>query len=263
MADELLYSQSEALILVTLLVLLGVGAEVGYRLGYRCQSRTDESAKSHIRSIQAAVLALLGLLLGFTLAASISRLDQRKQAVLHEANAIGTAALRAQLLPALVKAEATSLFRQYVDIRLESSRRSWDQGVRNEFDRKATHIQERLWDQAAAVGQKEPQNFTTGLFIQALNEMIDSKAARDAALDNHVPETVLFLLFYAAVSAIGMVGYVNGLTSKRLSVLTGLLLILIGLTIAVIVDLDRPRRGLISVSQKSMIELKKGLDMMR
>lgn len=79
MPGELVYNQSEALIVVTLMVLLVVGAEVGYRLGCHCQSRIDDSAKSQIGSIQSAVVSLLGLLLGFTLATSRTNLGQSEK----------------------------------------------------------------------------------------------------------------------------------------------------------------------------------------
>jgi len=261
LADEFLYSQSEALFVLVLLALLFACAEAGYRLGLCRRSRLDESAKSRLSSIQSAILALLGLLLGFTVAMSVSRYDGRKHAVVSEANAIGTAALRARLLPAPERGEAVTLLRQYVDIRLQSAQqRLLDPAALDELERKALQLHEKLWLLAAAVNSKEPQNFTTGLFITALNDLIDVKGLRDAALDNHVPASVLVLLFAAAILAVGMVGYSNGIATHRAAVVTGMLIVLFALTIFVIVDLDRPRRGLIRVSQISMTELKKGLD---
>lgn len=260
MADEFLYSQSEALVVLFLLALLFAGAEAGYRLGLRRRLRMDEAAKSRLDSVQSEILVLLGILLGFTVAMSVSRYDGRKHAVVSEANAIGTAALRARLLPAPERGEAVTLLRQYVDTRLQSTQRRLDQAALNELERKASQVHEQLWLLAAVVNRKEPQNFTTGLFISALNDLIDAKGLRDAALDNHVPASVMLLLFTAAILAVSMVGYSNGVANHRATVVTGMLIVLFALTIFVIVDLDRPRRGLIRVSQISMTELKKGLD---
>jgi uncharacterized membrane protein (Fun14 family) len=259
MSDELLYHQSEALILLILIALLFVGAEVGYRLGRR-QSSLGEPAKSQLSSIQSAILALLGFLLGFTVAMSISRLDARKHAIVQEANAIGTAALRGRLLPAAEKTEAIHALRRYVDLRLQSSAAHFDSSARSALDRQLAELHERLWLLVAAVAKKEPQNFTTGLFIGAINDLIDAKGTRDAALDNHVPESVLFLLFIAATIAVGMVGYLNGIAAHRAWVVTELLIGLFALSIFVIIDLDRPGRGLINVSQKNMIDLKNSLE---
>ena len=260
MSGELLYSQSETLIAVLLLAFLLAAAEVGYRIGLRRQSKTGESADSQIGAIQSAMLGLLGLLLGFTIATSISRYDGRKQALVHEANAIGTAALRARLLPGPEKVQAVNLIRQYVDDRLQSSLQSWNPELREKLDQKAAQIHEQLWLLATSVAKKEPQNFTTGLFIQAVNELIDAKGTRDASFDNHVPETVLVLLFCAAILTVGKVGYANGIANHRAAVVTGMMIVVIAMTIFVIVDLDRPRLGLIKISQKSMIELKNSIE---
>ncbi len=137
---------------------------------------------------------------------------------------------------------------------------TWDPAALDELERKASQLHEKLWLLAAAVNSKEPRNFTTGLFITALNELIDAKGLRDTALDNHVPASVLVLLFAAAILAVGMVGYCNGVANHRAVVVTGMLIVLFALTTFVIVDLDRPRRGLIRVSQISMTELKKSLN---
>src|SRR5687767_4262821 len=69
--------------------------------GYRFGRRDDTSPRTHegIGAIEAAIVALLGLLLGFAFAGSMSRLDARRELLVHEANAIGTAYLRVDLLP--------------------------------------------------------------------------------------------------------------------------------------------------------------------
>ena len=72
--------------------------ECGYRIGNRASKRS-EHAHEGIGTLGAAVFALLGLLLGFTFANGISHLDQRRQLIVREANAIGTAYLRLTSFP--------------------------------------------------------------------------------------------------------------------------------------------------------------------
>jgi hypothetical protein len=93
-----------------------------------------------------------------------------------------------------------------------------------------------------------------------MNEVIDVKGEHDAAVANHVPESVLLLLFGFAVLTSGVLGYGNGLSGSRALGTAAILALLITLVILVIVDLDRPRRGLIQVSQESMINLQKSLE---
>jgi hypothetical protein len=60
--------------------------------------------------------------------------------------------------------------------------------------------------------------------------------------------------------SIGVTGYSAGLKRARLLVLRGILAILVAATLLVIIDLDRPRRGLIKVSEGGMLQLQQDLD---
>lgn len=103
--------------------------------------------------------------------------------------------------------------------------------------------------------QKDDRPVTTGLFIQELNEVIDLHTERVAAMENHVPESVLLLLFLVALMAAVLVGYGCGLAKRRHLFSTSIVALLIGMVIIAIIDLDRPNRGLIRVDQTSMIRL--------
>ena len=112
MATELLYQQSAVLITIALVAAMVLVAELGYRLGRRGRKTHDEPERTQIVSIQSVTLGLLALLLGFTFAMALSRFEYRKQMVVEESNAIGTAALRSQFLPASHGDEINRLFRR-------------------------------------------------------------------------------------------------------------------------------------------------------
>jgi uncharacterized membrane protein (Fun14 family) len=71
----------------------------------------------------------------------------------------------------------------------------------------------------------------------------------------HVPEVVLILLFVVFISSGGILGYSAGLSGKRVFAPIVLVSLLITLIVFIIIDLDRPKRGLIQVNQEVMIEL--------
>ncbi len=77
-----------------------------------------ETARSAVSNIHAAILGLLGLLLAFTFSMAVARYETHSSLVLEEANAIGTACLRARLLPEPQRTEVAQLFQKYVDARL-------------------------------------------------------------------------------------------------------------------------------------------------
>jgi Na+/H+-dicarboxylate symporter len=116
-------------------------------------------------------------------------------------------------------------------------------------------VLDSLWRHVGEAVAIDDRPVTTGLFIQALNEMIDAYGSRDAALNRHVPEAVLLLLLGTFVLTAALVGYSSGLVGHRVSLATYVLVVLIVLLVFLIVDLDRPRRGLIEVSQQSLIDL--------
>ena len=260
MSAELLYDQPEWPILVGLLGLLLLAIEAGYRVGRRRRPASSELVRAQVGSIQGALLGLFALLLGFTFAMALARFDVRRQMVVREANAIGTAALRAQLLPAGQRAHMAELFRRYVETR---RRTAHGPNIRTPghmaLDAEAGRLQGRMRRQAAAAAEADPRSVPRGLLLQAMNELIDVKGERDAALANHVPESVLMLLFAFAVLTSGVLGYGNGLAGARALGTAGALTVVITLVILIIIDLDRPRRGLIHVSEESMINLQQSL----
>jgi hypothetical protein len=124
-----MYDQNSLLISGLLFVSMLVAMEVGYLLGRRDELRANESSRTHVGAIQASLLGVLALLLGFTFSLSLQRFDSRSQAVVDEANAIGTTYLREQLLRATLRGEVQSLLRRYVDLHVKAGTVSLDNEV--------------------------------------------------------------------------------------------------------------------------------------
>jgi hypothetical protein len=254
-ADERLYDLDLGLIYLASIVVFLVVLEAGFRLGRRALANSPEGEITELATIQGAMLGLLGLLLGFTFSMAITRFEARKQLLLDEVNAIGTTFLRAQILPDPARQEVSSLLRRYVDIRLEAYHYLADSGQARSLGDQTSQLQRQLWGQAARLGDQHPRSVPTGLFISSLNEVIDLYAKRQTALENHVPEIILILLYFVACIAFGLIGYASAAGGRRNFVATLIASIAIAAVILVIIDLDRPQRGLIRVSQKQMLEL--------
>lgn len=260
MEQELLYGLNLWVILIASLVLFLGATEVGFFLGRRVhRSGVDEHSRSQIATIQAAIMGLLALILGFTFAMSMSRYDKRKQMILEEANAIGTTFLRTQLLPEPPRREISNLLRQYVDVRLEVYAAGVDEEKLRRALAGANKLHKQIWSYTPALGEKDPRAVTTGLFLLSLNEMIDLHAKRLTAMENHVPESALILLYFLATMAVLFIGYSSGVAGLRKFFVTIMLPVLIAAVIHVIIDIERPHRGLIKVGQHRIIELRQAL----
>ena len=235
--------------------------EVGYRAGIPRRERTDEASRTHIHLTETSTLGLLALLLAFAFSQALQRYDSRSEQVVDEANAIGTAYLRIDLLPPALRDDVRLVMRRYVDLKVKSTTfaTSDEAGWRAVVD-EASALQPVLWAYAMRAAQIDPSPVASGLFIQALNEMFDSFGRRDAGLARHVPEVVLFLLFCVFMIAATIVGFAAGTSGHRPPAVSLVMIGLIGVLIYVILDLDRPRRGLIEVPKQSLYDLRESVN---
>jgi hypothetical protein len=258
---EVLYGQPLWLIFLLLIGFLLSADEVGYRVGNRQRDAASDLARSQFSHLQGALFGLFALLLGFSFAMALSRFDDRQDMVVEEANAIGTVALDVQLLPDAQRSQATDLVRRYVDLRVEArSGANLLTPRRLALDAQTAELQDQLWQHAVAAAQANPQSVPAGLFLQAVSDMGDAKEERDAALANHVPESVLFLLFVFAILTSATVGYGNALAGGRALGMAVVFTVLIVNVLMVILDLDRPGRGVIQVNQEAMFNLQKSVN---
>jgi hypothetical protein len=255
---EFLYQQNEFLIILAVFVLFLVATELGFRWGTRYASLPQES-KSLILTTQSAMMVLLALLLAFSFAMAEGRFGTRQQLIVDEANAIGTADLRSQMLTEPYRQEVRESLRGYVDSRLAYYQAGIDPEKLLEATARTKQLQKDLWSEAMSAAGHSATPVLTALFISSLNDVIDLSAKRDAARRNHVPEVVLFFLFAVAGLSMSLLGFGAGLGNHRHFCLTTLVAFLVASAILVVMDLDRPRRGIIEVSQQSMIDLRNSL----
>ncbi|TAK82810.1 MAG: hypothetical protein EPO12_06720 [Aquabacterium sp.] len=260
MSEDRLYGISQVWFALALLVAVLAVAELGWRWGRRRHAQADDGERNQVSAISAAVLGLLALLIGFTFSMAVNRFDLRQGLVLEEANAIGTTALRAQLLQPAAEAEVVRLLRQYVQVRLDFHDAGIDERRLHAVNAQTAVVQQALWRVAMQQARGGGNAAQVNLFIMALNDTIDLHGKRLAAMRNHVPPTVILLLLLVTLGAVGLVAYGGGLHARRQLVAQTVLAVLLVLAIMLIVDLDRPRRGLILVSQQSMLDTQQELD---
>lgn len=253
---ELLYNHAAGLVTAVLALGMLMALELGYRLGRRQALNTREALRTHINSVQASLLGLLALIIGFTFAVALQHYDERSAAVVTEANALGTTWLRTSLLVEPERGELRTLLRRYVDMRVGEGHEALSASAqRSAALAAASQLHNQLWQAATRVVAKDNNPVTSGLFVAALNDSIDAFGTRNAHLSRHVPEVVLWILFATFGVTAGVLGYSAGIAAHRPPLASMLLVALIVLVTYLIIDLDRPRRGLIQVSQTPMLEL--------
>jgi hypothetical protein len=239
---------------IAILAVVLLSVEVGYRVGRYRASRVEEK-ETPVGEMVAATLGLLAFILAFTFGLAATRFDTRRQLLLDEANAIGTTYLRAAMLPEK-GAEIRLLLRDYVDARLEAVK----PGRLAEGVRRSENIQNRLWELAVPIGQKNPNSIVVGLFVQSLNEVIDLHAKRlTAGVRNRIPLAIWAALYGISIFSFAAMGYHSGLTGTTRSLVIVAVSFTFSVVIGLIADLDRSQEGILTIGQEALIEARESM----
>jgi uncharacterized protein YqgC (DUF456 family) len=242
----------EWLVFAATIAVFLLSARVGVLLGARVRARTGSSEFTELGTTVGGLLGLMGLLLAFTFGMAGERFDRRKTLVIEEANAIGTAWLRTDLIPEPQRTQARDALREYTQARLDAAALSKP----DEALARSERIHVVLWSTAAASAAAAPTP-PVALFVAAVNEVIDMHARRvAAALRNPIPPAIFGTLYAVAVLVLGALGYSRGLTGDRSTVATVVLSLVLAVVILLILDLDRPYEGLLTVSQQAMQDVR-------
>lgn len=232
--------------------LLSGAIEGGYQTAVRFRIQEDTNRKEQMVAIRDGLFILVGLLFGFTLALAAPRFAERRSLLIDEANAIGTAYLRAGTLPQPNRERAQQLLRQYVDTRLDVDGSGWDGARLSQAADRAKRIQEQLWEDVIEV-TKSDRSAISAANMNSLNQVIDVPEQRLSSFENRVPRSVWLLIFSVSVIAL----FTRGLTlSGRFWLTLVLAPVTIAMVVALIADLDTPGRGLIRLNQRAMLGLK-------
>jgi hypothetical protein len=223
--------------------------EVGRRVGRRRLAHDAEGARAGLGVVEGSVFGLLGLLLAFTFSGAASRFDNRRQLITQEVNAIGTAWLRTDLLPADARPAIRDGFRRYVDARLAVYRKLPDLEAALQELAISQRIQGEIWAKAAEVCRTEAGAPARMLLLPAMNEMFDVATLRTLSARMHPPTIVFVMLGALALAGALLAGYgmAGGRTRSWIHVLG--FAATIAVATYVIVDLEYPRVGLIRVDR--------------
>ncbi|MFO1093431.1 MAG: hypothetical protein U0992_08985 [Planctomycetaceae bacterium] len=241
--------------LTAVVVLLSI--EAGFQYGRARRRKYEDEKEGPVGAIVAATLGLLAFVLAFTFGLAASRFDARRTVVVNEANAIGTAYLRAGLLPGDAAQRLRPLLREYVDVRLAVPHTGdLARGIR-----RSDELHAALWSEAQTVGRDNPNSIVVGLFIEALNEVIDIHATRlFAVMQGRIPIVLWGALILVNVLSMFGVGYFCGMSRSRRTPEVLVLALCFSAILGLVADLDRPMEGFVRVSQQPMIDVRAMMD---
>jgi hypothetical protein len=222
--------------------------EIGRRLGEKRLATDSEAAKAGGGAVEGAVFGLMALLVAFTFSGAATRFDVRRALIVEEANDIGTAWLRLDLLPVTAQPPLRAKFRDYLDARLAVYDKLPDfEAARVEINH-ATALQNEIWKDAVAACRDSGSAPTTTLLLPGLNDMFDITTTRTVAAWTHAPLVIYLMLGLLVLASSLLAGYGMANGKARNWFHASAFALIMTLAIYVILDFEFPRMGLIRVN---------------
>jgi hypothetical protein len=210
-----------------------------------------------VGTVEVSMLGVMSLLLGFTFSVAVSKFEERRRLAVEEANNIGTAILRCDMYPDSVRTPLLADFKEYVETRIAYYTVGDDDEKIALEVKKAKEIYRRIWNRAALQSQNRDNIVRSGQMIPGLNAMINNVTTRDAYRISRIPSFILWVLLVLVLTSAFVLGTdFKGKRRNRILVLS--YAIVMTLTLSLITELNRPRRGFITLDnvEQKMIELR-------
>ena len=232
---------------------------LGAAVGRRLRAHAD-TLREPFGVLQAALLGLVALIMAFGLTMAVGRYDSRREAVVQEANAIGTTYLRAQTLREPIRSQSLEDLVRYTDAAIVVADSVPGSAAARDGMADENRLQRSLWRLAGDALAGSPTDSAPRLYVETLNEMIDMQTVHVSALNNRVPQTVLVIEIVGAAVALGLLAlYLAILARGVLSVV--LAAAFVSVLLLVTFDLDRPARGLVQVPETPLADLRASMEL--
>jgi hypothetical protein len=221
--------------------------EVGRRVGMRRRARMLDDSTGSTGTVDATIFGLMGLLLAFTFSGAASRWEWRRNLIVQEANDIGTAYLRLDLLPPESQPQLRDTFRKYAGARLAIYRKLPDIDAAKKELARAQVIQDQLWRQVVSAAKDSDSPAVMMLVLSNVNEMLDITTTRTAATQAHLPGIVFAMLGATVLACSLLAGYNMAWNPHRSWVHIASYTILVSVAVYLILELEYPRLGFVRI----------------
>ena len=231
-------------------------AEIGRIIAQKRAARDPDGAWHGVGIVDGAVFGLLGLVIAFTFSGAASRFDTRRNLIVDEVNAIGTAYLRLDILPVEAQSGLRDSFRRYLDSRIRVYRKFPDVAAVAAEQDTVKRIESEIWTQAMAAERDSAP--AARLLLPALNHMFDLSTKRTTTMGMHPPTAIYAMLFGLALVAAMVAGYGMAKAESRAWFHIIGFAAVVAMVSYVILDIEHPRQGLIRIDalDQALVDLR-------
>jgi hypothetical protein len=241
---------TELIVVFGLLAGIAAAHEIGYGVGRLARSK-DEPFDRQIGLVRAATGALVAFLIGFAFSGAASRFIDRLDLIVKEANALGTAYLRADLIVEPYRGELKAALKEYTSDRVTLLSREGRSQI-YPLLAKAGGLHERMWKSAVKGTQDNAP--LMAVVLPPINEVIDLHSTHLSMARRHLPLPIMAALLGAAAIGVGMLGFGTGRIGRRFSRLDSIYGVVLAVALWMTIDLDYPGIGIIRVNNIPVVE---------
>ncbi|MBR0778677.1 hypothetical protein JQ625_27935 [Bradyrhizobium diazoefficiens] len=241
---------TELLVATGLIVGVFAAHEIGFRLGLLRRS-ADEPLDRQIDLVRTSTAALVAFLVGFAFSGAATRFTNRIDLIVTEANALGTAYLRADTVAEPWRAELKAALKEYTADRVTLLGRDGRDQI-EPLLAKVSGLHERMWRSAVTATQDNAP--LMAVVLPPVNDVIDLHATHLAMARRHLPIPVMAVLLGTAAISLGIIGFGNGRIGRRFSLLDGVFGAVLAAALWMTIDMDYPQLGFITVTNGPIVE---------
>jgi hypothetical protein len=212
------------------------------------------AAMAGLDAVESAVFALLGLLLAFSVSGALQRFDERRLLILQEANAIGTAYDRLDLLQPEASMAAKAKLKAYLQARIDTYRQPLEFSLINEsavysdeFTARTTALKSELWTQVVGACPNATYNTTCSILLPTLTSVFEVGLQRRGANERHPPAVIFAMLFGLGLIGSLLAGFGMAAAEKQSRLHVFAFAFALAFALYVVVNLEFPRLGFIHV----------------
>ena len=249
---DFLYGSNPWILPTLMLVVLGLAIELPYR--FRGVAALKKVNPDPINAVQAGLLTLSAFVLGLSFSQASARFDARRAIVVTEANAIGTAWLRADQLEPAESKRFRQILADDTAAGLTVYQRPYDPELIRRMTDRADRDEAELWSIASSALHARETTLGLSLLTQSLNTTIDIIAQQRQAFASHVPAAIVVLTLCLVTLAALSLGLRFALDGSRPLLLSTIYVIAYVIVIEMMIDYDRPNTGFVTVSLTPLTE---------
>ena len=241
---------TELLIAISLIAGVVAAHEIGFRLGSLTRSE-DQPFDRQVGLVRTSTAALVAFLIGFAFSGAASRFIDRQDIIVKEANALGTAYLRADTIAEPQRGNLKAALKEYTADRVRLLSREGRSQI-EPLLAKVRGLHERMW--RSAINATQDNAPLMAVVLPPINEIIELHSTHLAMARRHLPIAIMTVLMGAAAVGIGIIGFGNGRIGRRFSVLDAVYGVVLAAALWMIIDLDYPGIGILTISNLPIVE---------